>query len=85
MESALRALYFVRLQLNRSVMPPRADDAYARTNLNTGESVMAAGARFPTRARAHVIAWLDIHRDELLADWELARNGRPLRPIAPLE
>ncbi|MDQ3698089.1 MAG: DUF4160 domain-containing protein [Gemmatimonadota bacterium] len=41
--------------------------------------------RFPPRARAHVLEWLDIHRDELLADWELARTGRPLRPIAPLE
>ncbi len=32
-----------------------------------------------------VLAWVEIHRDELLADWELAVNGEPIFPIAPLQ
>ena len=28
---------------------------------------------------------LELHRDELMGNWALAREGQPLRPIAPLE
>lgn len=31
-----------------------------------------------------VQAWIEIHRDELLADWELAVNGLPTFSIDPL-
>lgn len=31
-----------------------------------------------------VQAWIEIHREELLADWELAINGTPPFPIDPL-
>jgi hypothetical protein len=31
-----------------------------------------------------VQAWIEIRRDELLADWELAINGEPPFPIEPL-
>ena len=37
------------------------------------------------RARDLVFEWLEFHRDELLADWELARARKPLRRIDPLE
>lgn len=40
---------------------------------------------FPKRARALVLEWRALHRDELLADWDRARAGQPLVPIAPLE
>lgn len=29
-------------------------------------------------------AWIDIHEDELMADWSLAVNGEPVFPIDPL-
>jgi hypothetical protein len=32
-----------------------------------------------------VQAWIEIHRDELLADWELAVNGEEPFKIAPLQ
>jgi hypothetical protein len=39
-----------------------------------------------TRAtRAKVFEWAAIHQAELRANWELARAGLPLRPIAPLD
>lgn len=31
-----------------------------------------------------VQAWIEIHRDSLLADWELAVNGQSPFPIEPL-
>ena len=40
---------------------------------------------FPNRAAELVREWLDLHRDELLADWDLARERKPLKKIAPLE
>jgi hypothetical protein len=31
-----------------------------------------------------VQAWLEIHREDLMADWELAVSGQPPFPIEPL-
>ena len=38
----------------------------------------------PPRALGLAMEWAAIHVDELLADWELASTGKPLRRIAPL-
>ena len=32
-----------------------------------------------------VQAWLEIHRDEIMADWSLAVRGIPIEKIKPLE
>ncbi len=40
---------------------------------------------FPRRAMAHVLEWHSLHKAELLADWDLARDRRPLKKISPLE
>lgn len=42
------------------------------------------GGEFPVAKEKLVGAWIEIHRDALLADWELARNGEPPFPIDPL-
>ena len=39
----------------------------------------------PSRVRALVLEWAFIHRDELMADWELAMAKKPLNSIEPLE
>ena len=33
---------------------------------------------------AHVLAWAVIHQDELMQNWELAKDHEPLNKIAPL-
>lgn len=38
----------------------------------------------PKRALRLVREWADAYREELLADWELARTGQPLNAIPPL-
>ena len=32
-----------------------------------------------------LLAWIEIHKDELVADWELASQGSPLFKIDPLK
>jgi shikimate kinase len=32
-----------------------------------------------------VLAWIEIHRDELIADWELASKGETIFQIEPLK
>ncbi len=40
---------------------------------------------FPKRALKAVLEWLDIYKEELLQDWELAIKRKPLNKIKPLE
>jgi hypothetical protein len=41
--------------------------------------------QFPKRAMRAVLDWLDEHKTELMNDWILAEQRKPLNPIAPLE
>ncbi|HZX48028.1 MAG TPA: DUF4160 domain-containing protein [Nitrospirota bacterium] len=36
------------------------------------------------RALGLVIEWAAIHKDEILRDWELAKDKKPLFPVEPL-
>lgn len=47
------------------------------------DGAMLAGA-IPAAKIKLVQAWMEIHREALLADWELAVNGQPPFPIDPL-
>jgi len=49
------------------------------------ESLIIYRGGLPRRALAMVLEWAAIHSEELRKDWELARSGRSLDPIAPLE
>jgi hypothetical protein len=40
--------------------------------------------RIPPRALGLVIEWASQHQEELLQNWELARQNQPLNKIAPL-
>ena len=41
--------------------------------------------KFPRRALHAVMDWYLLHKDELTANWEAARNRKPLSKIEPLE
>jgi hypothetical protein len=41
--------------------------------------------QLPNKATALVNEWAQLHRDELLTQWERARNHQPLDKIQPLE
>ncbi len=38
----------------------------------------------PARQLKLVLAWNELHMDELMQNWELAKDDRPLNAIAPL-
>ena len=38
----------------------------------------------PSKQLKIVLAWCEIHKDELMQDWELARDSKPLNRINPL-
>ena len=48
-----------------------------------GSGDVIAGA-LPRRALAFVREWLELHRDELLANWSRAQARQPLERIDPL-
>jgi len=39
----------------------------------------------PPRAKKMILEWLQLNRNKLLEDWELATKGLPLKRIEPLE
>lgn len=60
----------------------RYQGAKASVSINDGE--ILAG-NIPPKQRKLIQAWIELHRDELLADWELAQNGEEPFRIAPLQ
>ena len=47
------------------------------------DGALLAGS-LPVAKTRLVLAWIEIHREALMADWELAVNGQPPFPIEPL-
>jgi len=48
------------------------------------ESLTLLEGRLSPRALGLVMEWASTHQNELLQDWNLARDHAPLRPIEPL-
>ena len=48
-----------------------------------GGDVLEGG--MPSSKLKLVQAWVEIHREDLMADWELASSGRAVFPIDPLK
>ncbi len=53
-----------------------------RVDIETGDIMSGS---FPKRASKLVLEWHKLHRDELLNDWQLAEERKPLEKIEPLE
>ena len=60
----------------------RYQDHKVSVAIDSGE-VLAGD--FPEAKLRMLRVWMDIHRDELLADWELAKAGETPFRIRPLE
>ncbi len=48
------------------------------------EGNVLAGKLNPAKLKL-VQAWIEIHKDELMADWQLAANGEEIFKIDPLK
>ena len=59
----------------------RYQDSKAVIDIATGEIL---DGKFPQKQLRMVQAWVEIHKDELMADWDLALVGEQLYKIEPL-
>jgi len=60
----------------------RYGDAKAEIEI---QSLTTLAGKLPPRVLGLVIEWASQHQDELLMDWELARQHQQLKTIKPLE
>ena len=78
--------YGIRITMNYSEHnPPHFHVEYAgyRASVRILDGVIDRGA-LPGKQMKLVLAWCEIHRDELMHNWELARDQKPLNRINPL-
>lgn len=59
----------------------RHADGSAKVRIDSLEVIESTLAR---RQLRFVLAWAELHQDELAANWRLARDGEILREIEPL-
>ena len=66
--------------------PPHFHARYSEHKVSVAikDFVILEGS-LPPRVIGLVIEWAALHRDELMADWERARDNQPLAEIKPLE
>lgn len=65
--------------------PPHFHAEYAghRALVAIQEGCVIRGA-LPNRQLKFVLAWCEMHQDELMQNWELARASKPLNAVPPL-
>ena len=49
------------------------------------KTLQVYAGNLPRRVHNLVLEWADLHRQELLDEWQKARNGEPLDKIEPLK
>ncbi len=65
--------------------PPHIHTLYQgnKAVFNIIDNTLVKG-NFPLKQQKLVEAWIEIHKEDLLADWEIAQNGELPFKIAPL-
>ena len=48
------------------------------------QSACVIRGALPSRQLKLILAWCELHRDELMQNWELAKDAKPLNRINPL-
>ena len=65
--------------------PPHFHARYGTSNVAIEiDSLRVLEGKFPPRALGLVVEWASQHQGELLHNWKLAKNNRPIKKIAPL-
>ena len=59
----------------------RYEEYRALIEINTGKLY----GQLPSRALALITEWMTGHKEELLENWELLKNGEQFKKIKPLE
>ena len=85
MPELCRFLGIVIAMYYRDHGPPHFHAIYGGFEVTVEIATGIVQGDFPPRALSHVQEWRQLHKAELLADWELARRSEPLKRIEPLE
>ena len=64
--------------------PPHFHVWYGDFKITVTINEGVVNGEMPQRALKMIFDWMAIHRDELLQDWENAKNKLPLNKIEPL-
>jgi len=66
-------------------VPPHFHAKYGEFEVTVGIESGIVSGQFPRRALAHVLEWQSLHKDELIENWRLAEERKPLKQVPPLE
>ena len=80
-----RFLGIVIATLYRDHAPPHFHAIYGDYEISIEIETGVIQGQFPRRALRHVLDWYELHREELIENWRLAQDRKPLKRIAPLE
>lgn len=69
----------IRMYNNGEHNPPHFHAAYQGYN-----AVFDFDGAMPKKQQKIIAAWAEIHKEELIANWELAMSEQPLYKIEPL-
>ena len=65
--------------------PPHFHAKYGEYEISVTIITGVVQGSFPKRALRHVLEWYELHRDELMEDWDLCKHSEMPKSIAPLE
>ena len=74
----------IRMYNNGEHNPPHIHATYQGNNAVFNMDGDLIEGDMPRKQVKLIAAWTELHRDELLANWELAMSEQPLYKIAPL-
>jgi hypothetical protein len=85
MPEVSRFLGIVITMFYREHGPPHFHATYGEYDVQVSIRDGLVNGKFPARALRLVLEWQALHKDELLKNWHLARQSKPLNTISPLE
>jgi len=65
--------------------PPHFHAKYAGYEITVNIHTGIVEGKFPKRALRHVLEWYNLHKKELIKNWELCQKDEFPKPIEPLE
>ena len=80
-----RFLGIVITMFYREHGPPHFHATYGEYDVQVSIRHGLVNGKFPARVLRLVHEWRALHKEELLENWELASQRRPLNNISPLE
>jgi hypothetical protein len=80
-----RFLGIVIAMFYREHAPPHFHATYGDFEITVTIETGIVSGEFPKRALSHVLEWLELHKEELMDNWELSKERKPLNKVAPLE